>query len=199
MQDNSYEVAPRKRGMTPARIALTAGVPVRVITDGDYVHILTAPVTDLKCRFDGGEQVPMYEGVGFRRYYREVEFESATGQSIVALLGFGSVADGRATANVNVTATVAAGNTINDGGDVSCLATARTQLLAADASRTYALLSNESGNSITVRIGSVAVTAATGIILEPGETLAYATTAAIYAYNNAASDVTINAASIRQV
>jgi hypothetical protein len=109
------------------------------------------------------------------------------------------VFDGRATANVNVTATVAAGNTLNNGGDVSALAGAATQLLAADASRTYALICNVSTNTLTVRIGSSAVAAATGVPLEPGETLALATTAAIYAYNAGGSAVTINAASVRQV
>jgi hypothetical protein len=199
MSYDSQNVAPRDRGMTPIRVTLTAGVEQRFGINGDYVHVITAPVTDLQVRFDDGELVPMYEGVGFRRYYREISLYSATGQSVIVLAGFGSVFDGRATANVNVTATVAAGNTLNNGGDVSALAGAATQLLAADASRTYALICNVSTNTLTVRIGSSAVAAATGVPLEPGETLALATTAAIYAYNAGGSAVTINAASVRQV
>lgn len=193
------EVAPRQRGMTPVRITLAAGVPKRFDYDGDYFHQLTAPVADLTVRFDDGEKVPAYEGVGFRRYYRAVEFESATGQAIVALVGFGSVADGRATANVNSTVNISPGNTINDGGDVATDPTAVTQLLAADADRLYALIKNVSTNTVTVRIGTAAVDAINGVPLEPGETLPYPTTAAIYAYNPSGGAVTISAASIREV
>ncbi len=200
MFNDQAEVAPRQRGMTPIRVTLAAGVPQRFGVDGDYVHVITAPVTDLTVRFDNGEPVPMYEGVGFRRYYKEIELSSATGQSVIVLAGFGSVFDGRATANVNVTATVAAGNTFNSGADVSALHSARTLLLAADASRTYAVVCNSSSNTLSVRIGDSTVAAATGILLEPGESISIATTAAIYAYNaDGATDVTINAASIRQV
>jgi len=200
MLNDEQEIAPRRRGMSPIRITLGAGIPQRLGIDGDYFHVLTAPVQDLQVRFDAGEAVPVYEGVGFRRYYREIELSSATGQSIVVYAGFGSVADGRATANVNVTATVAAGNTINNGGDVSCTHGVATQLLASDATRTYALIGNVSSNTITVRIGKSTVDATHGIALEPGETLSIATTAAIYAYNpDGANDVTINAMSIQQV
>jgi len=199
MFNDSSEIAPRQRGMTPIRVTLTAGVPQRFGVDGDYVHVITAPVTDLTVRFDAGEKVPMYEGVGFRRYYREIELESTTGQSVIVLAGFGSVFDGRATANVNVTATVAAGNTFNVGGDVATVSAAATLLLAADALRTYALIGNVSTNTVTVRIGPAAVAAATGIPLEPGETLSIATTAAIYGYQASGGAVTINAVSVRQV
>lgn len=193
-------VAPRQRGMTPVRVTLTAGVPQRFEFSGDYVHILTAPVNDLKVRFDGGEPVPMYQGVGFRRHYGEVEFESDTGQSIVALVGFGSVADGRSTANVSVTTTLSAGNTFNKGGDVVCTHSAATQLLAADTARTYAQVCNASTNTITVRLGPSSVDAASGILLEPGESATLGTTAAIYAYNpDVSTDVTLSVASISNV
>lgn len=199
MFNDSAEIAPRQRGMTPIRVTLTAGVPQRFGVEGDYVHVITAPVTDLTLRFDNGEKVPMYEGVGFRRYYKEIELESATGQSVIVLAGFGSVFDGRATANVNVTATVAAGNTINNGGDVATVSGAATQLLAADTTRTYALIGNASTNTVTVRIGTATVDATHGIPLEPGETLSIATTAAIYAYQASGGAVTVNALSVQQV
>lgn len=194
------ETSPHKRGMTQLRVLLTAGIPQRFDFAGDYIHCLTAPITDLKCRFDDGEQVPIYEGVGFRRYYKTVELQSATGQSVVMLVGFGSVFDGRATANVNVTATVAAGNTVNNGGDVNVTHSTRALLLAADTTRTYAVIANPSTNTVTVRIGSVTVNNVTGIPLEPGESLPLATTAAVYAYNpDGAVDVTISASSIEQI
>lgn len=194
------EIAPRQRGMTPIRFTLAAGVPKRWPIGGDYFHVLIAPVDDLQVRFDNGEQVPVFKGLGFRRYYRDIELESATGQAVVVLVGFGTVADARAAANVNVTSNVEPGNTVKDGGDVSVTAVTAVELLAADADRLYALIKNVSSNTITVRIGTSAVAAATGVPLEPGETLPYATTAAIYAYNPHATDaVVISAASIAQV
>lgn len=193
------EVAPRQRGMTPLRFTLAAGVPKSWPINGDYFHVLTAPVDDLIVRFDSGEPVPVFKGLGFRRYYRDVQLESATGQAVVVLVGFGTVADARASANVDVTANVQPGNTLNNGGDVSCAAGAATQLLAADADRLYALIKNVSSNTVTVRIGNATVAAATGCPLEPGETLPIATTAAIYAWNPDAGAVTINAASVSEV
>jgi len=190
----------RQRGMTPYKFALQAGVERSFDVEYDYFHVLTAPVTDLKVRFDDGAPINLYEGVGLRVYGSSFTLESDTGQTVTVLAGFGHVFDGRASANVNVTATVAAGNTINNGGDVVCVHGAATQLLAQDLTRTYALIKNRSTNTITVRIGSSAVGAANGLPLEPGETLPYATTAAVYAWNpDPAVDVTINASSVEQV
>lgn len=186
--------------MTPLRMTLAAGVPKQFTIAGDYFHVLTAPVDDLTVRFDNGEPVPVYKGVGFRRYYAELELESATGQAIVVLAGFGSVADGRANANVNVSTTIAPGNTNDDGGDVSCTHAAATQLLAADDDRLYALIANPSSNTITMRIGSSGVDGTSGVPLEPGTTLPYPSTAAIYAYNpDPDDDETLSAASIKRV
>lgn len=193
------EVTSRQRGMTPIRKVLVAGVSQQHVIDGDYIHIMTAPVQDLIVRFDDGEPVTMYEGMGFRRYYRSVTFESATGQTIVVLCGFGSVFDGRATANVNVTATVAAGNTLRKGADVSCASGAATLLLAADSARLDAYVMNPSTNTVTVRVGPSNVDASSGIPLEPGMCLPISTTAAVYAYQASGGAVTIAAASVAQV
>lgn len=196
----NQEVAPRQRGMTPIRSTLAAGVPQRFEISGDYVHVLTAPVDDLTVRFDSGEPVPMFKGLGFRRYYGELELESATGQAVVVLAGFGSVADARASANVNVTTNIAPGNTIDDGGDVVCVHQAATPLIGADPDRLYVLLANVSSNTITVRVGTSGVGPSTGVPLEPGVTLPYPTTAAVYAWNDdAADDVNIAVSAIKEV
>jgi len=185
--------------MTPVRVTLAAGVPQRWPIDGDYFHVLTAPVADLVARFDDGEPVPVFAGLGFRRYYSSLVLESATGQSAIVLAGFGSVADARATANVNVSATVEPGNTGDNGGDVSCADAAATQLLAADTDRLYAYITNRSTNTATLRIGTSAVAAATGIPIEPGQTVTYPSTSAIYARNDSGGAVTLSAAAITRV
>lgn len=193
------EVSPRQRGMTPLRVNLSAGVPLRWDVEGDWVACITAPagVTDLTARFDQSEKVPLPAGLGFRRYYRTVELESATGGAFVVLAGFGSVADARATVNATVNTTIAPGATLFDGGDVSCASGAATQLLALDATRSYAIITNPSTNTVTVRVGTSAVAATTGTPLEPGVSLPISTTAAIYAFQASGGAVTISASAVR--
>jgi hypothetical protein len=189
----------RHRGMLTLTLVLAANVPQSIGIEGDYFHVLTAPVDDLKVRFDEDRQMSAYAGVGFRRYYERVEFLSATGQTVEVMMGFGSVADARATSNVNVTTNIAPGNTLNDGGDVSCVAGAATQLLALDADRLYAEISNPSSNTHSMRIGSAAVTATSGMLLEPGQTKPVATTAAIFAWNTGGTDETLVVGVVREV
>lgn len=198
--DPNVQPAQRQRGMESFKILLAAGVPSPAMPiNGDYIHILLASVDDLKVRFDSGKPNSVHQGLGFRRYYSDVSFESATGQEIEVLLGFGSVADGRATANVNVTTNIAPGNTFRLGGDIACADVSTTLLLAADPDRLYAVITNESSNTATVRIGPATVDADTGIPLEPGQSLPIGTTAAIYAWNGSGAPVTISAASVAEV
>lgn len=185
--------------MTPIRVTLAAGVPQRFGIPGDWAQCITAPagVTDLTARFDASEKTPLPAGLGFRRYYDEIELESATGGAFVVLGGFGSVQDARAVINATLNVTVSAGASLVDGGDVAVPSGAATLLLAADATRSYANIMNPSTNTVTLRIGTATVGAANGTPLEPGSTLPIATTAAIYAYQASGGAVTISAAAVR--
>ncbi len=113
------------------------------------------------------------------------------------LAGFGSVADARAVVNATVNTTIAPGASLFDGGDVSCASGVATLLLALDATRSYANVTNPSTNTATVRVGTSTVAAATGTPLEPGCTLPLSTTAAIYAFQASGGAVTIAAAAVR--
>lgn len=180
----SEEITQRQRGMQPLVLTLAAGVPQAFDIAGDYIHIQTASVADLTVRFDDSAPVLMFEGMGFRRYYSRVQFESATGQAIRVLVGFGSVFDARATvSSLTLNTTIAPGNTFKDGAAVTCAVSAATQLLAADADRLYALIKNPSSNTLTMWIGTSGVNNSSGYPLEPGESIPIATTAALYAYN----------------
>lgn len=197
----AYEVPTvrRNRGMISVSMTLAAGVPQRIGLDGDYFHVLTAPVDDLQVRFDEGKAVPAYESVGWRTYYSAVELSSATGQTVVVMLGFGSVHDGRASANVNVTANIAPGNTVDDGGDVSCPTGGPTLLANADTDRLYLKVANPSTNSNTFRIGSSSVDGTSGDLLEPGMSLPISVTAAVYAYNTGGTTESLTVSSVREV
>lgn len=198
-QSDSYGNAPRQNGMRPIRVTLAAGVPQRFQIAGDWVAAITAPVNDLTARFDNSEKVPLPQGLGFRRYYGEIELESATGQTVVILAGYGSVSDSRANVTATLNVNIAPGNTIDDGADVATVSGAATVLLPVDLTRLHAIITNPSINIATVRIGSASVTASKGIPLEPGETLTYDMTGAIYAFQASGAAVTISAAAVRSV
>ena len=199
MSSDSYGNYPRQNGMRPIRVTLAAGVPQRFQRPGDWIAAITAPVNDLTVRFDNSEKVPLPQGLGFRSYYGEIELESATGQTIVVLAGFGSVSDSRANVTATLNVNIAPGNTIGDGADVATVSGAATLLLPVDLTRLHAIICNPSTNAATVRIGSAAVAAATGIPLEPGESLTYDMTGAIYAFQASGGVVTVSASSVRSV
>jgi len=182
---DSFEIAPtkQKRGITSERRVLAAGVPQKIGMGGDWFQVLAATVDDLKAVFDGDRPVSVYQGLGFRRYYDEVELVSATGQTVEVMVGYGNVQDSRASANVNVTTNITPGNTVSDGGRVLCAVSSATLLLALDADRLVAYITNPSDNTLTMYIGTAAVDATRGTPLEPGTTLPFPTTAALYAYN----------------
>lgn len=187
----SEEVSNRQRGMTPIRVNLTAGTPQRFDVAGDWVACITAAATDLTARFDQSEKVPLPAGLGFRRYYKTIELESATGGIFVVLAGFGSVADARATVNANLTVNTAPGNTVPVGGDVALVAGVATVLCALDATRLAATVTNPSSAAASVRVGPAGVGAANGFLLEPGESVTIATTAALYGYSAAGQTVSV--------
>lgn len=186
-----------QRGLNEYSFTFGGAGEQSVDVEGDWIQVHSSDPAGAGIRVNDGKRGTWYEGQGRRVHYERVSIYSSIAQTVVLLLGFGHASDARATANVNVDATIAAGNTLDNGGDVSCTGGATTQLLAADTARKYALIKNVSTNTITVRVGGAAVGAATGTPLEPGETLPMATTAAIFAY--APTTVVINAMSITQV
>lgn len=199
MAEQIGSAARKQRGMTPQRFTLAAGVPKTWDVSGDWFHVFKAPVNDLIARFDDGEPVPVEEGVGLRRYYDRVTLESATGQTVVVYGGFGSVVDGRASANVSVTTNVAPGNTLDDGGDVSVPDSSVTQLMAADSDRLYAVIMLPSTAPGPVRVGTSSVSLTSGWLIEPGMSVPIATTAALYAYHENGTSVDVAASAVREV
>jgi len=65
---------------------------------------------------------------------------------------------------------------------------ATTQILAANAARRVAYITNLLGNVQTLRVGDAAAAAARGTPLAPGDTITIETTEAIYAYKPVAGN-----------
>lgn len=189
------------RGIDVFNLTLAAGTSVGFEMPGDWWHVFEAPVNDLEVSFDSGRWTPWRAGVGARRYYKRVDVRSATGQAVQIGIGFGSVQDGRGSVSgFTVNTTVTPGNTLDDGGDVAIAATSQELLSGADADRLYLLITVPDDADGPVRVGSVAVGATSGVLVQPGTSLPLATTAAVYAYNPSATDsVTVSVASVREV
>jgi hypothetical protein len=178
--------------MQPFNLTLLAGIPVSVNVEGDYCHVLTAPLgAGLWLRFDEGKSANYYEGVGLRTLYDRVEMMSLADQDVVVLLGFGSVFDARATANLNVNSTIEPSNILLDHPQVTVPAGASIVLVAAASSRKelrIALKSTEPGG---LYIGSASVATGTGGWIEPGQFDYLSIEAALWAFNPGASNVVV--------
>jgi hypothetical protein len=106
--------------------------------------------------------------------------------------------DRQADTNTNVTATVnatvAPAGTVTQPGDVACANAAATQLVAGNANGLSVAIRSSAANTYaigTVRIGTTGVTAASGLELNPGETMTIDATAPVVAYNNSGAAVTL--------
>lgn len=78
--------------------------------------------------------------------------------------------------------TVEVGSTLDNAAHVSTVATTITLLSAANTARRFITISSLSTNTANIQIGSAAVGAAAGLILEPGDSITLETTAAVYYY-----------------
>lgn len=205
MREMTEELQPakgptRQRGIMPIRVTLPAGVPKRFGIAGDYFHVFQSAVSDLEASFDGDAPTPVAEGVGFRRYYNEIELRSATGGAVVVYAGHGSVGDGRATVTgLTLNTQIAPGNTFDNGGDVSVPDSSVELLIAADPDRLYAKIALPSDAIGPIRIGTSAVDANSGDLVEPGMSVPVATTAALYAYQTNGAPVTVVVSAVREV
>lgn len=81
--------------------------------------------------------------------------------------------------NINVTKA----SVLNSAADVALGAAATTVILAANANRRKAMITNLKGNDSTFRIADAEVAAARGVELDPGETIELETIEAIFGYN----------------
>ena len=91
---------------------------------------------------------------------------------------------------VNVAVSTPASNSITDAADVACNELTATQIVAANSTRTRVIIGAPEANDVNLRVGSSNVTATRGQQLKPGETIAFDTSAAIYAIEESAGTTT---------
>lgn len=164
---------------------------------GRFVRVLAADASGVTISPHPGSPVVRYAG-------QDVDVGPAGFQSLdisvtVACTVKVCVSDTRqADSNTNVTATVSAtitpAGTVSNGGDVNCANAAATQLSAGNANGLTVIIRSSVANTYavgTVRIGTTAVTAVSGVELNPGESIQLDTTAPLFAFNNSGAAVTL--------
>ena len=150
---------------------------------GRFIRILEAPTSNIWVEVDAGSELKRVAGqdVDNGAPFSRFRIRSAVAQTILLTVSDTRQADDQESVSVSVSATVAPGNTLPTGGDVSIPALSSATVLAADATRLAGIVHNLSDQAL--RIGGAGVGAATGVPLDPGEKIAIASTAIIAAYN----------------
>lgn len=152
---------------------------------GKYLRVLATPSADVFIRIGGGSELQrgagqgIYEPGGFDRF----EVRSTVAQTVLVTLSDVPQDDSRSNVALSVSATVAPGADVGNGGDVAVPATSSAQVLAANLTRLAAIITNPTANTVAVRVGKAGVGAASGIPLDPGDSVTLATTSAIHVYN----------------
>lgn len=135
------------------------------------------------------QQGMFIRGIPFSRIY--ISHEAQAGETIT--LFFAREADVR---NIEIVNPSIAFNNINltkatvleTITDVAMIGVATTQILAANAARRVAYITNLLGNVQTLRVGDLNAAATRGTPLAPGDTITIETTEAIFAYKPVAGN-----------
>lgn len=168
-------------------VKLTAGSEVDIPANGDFIRIMSA-VDSVSIKADTGNVLKgMAQGLAWKsdKNFKKIWLLSDTTQTIEVMVGFGDIRDDRLTVSTTLD-TTSKGATLSNAAHTVGLAAA--ELLAADITRRSVIINNEDAAN-AIYIGSDAtVTAATGLRVPAGQSLAlsYAAGAAIYAIGAAA-------------
>lgn len=116
--------------------------------------------------------------------FDSVEITSATAQTVKVVISQGTGSYQRLIGEVNIKKDTGLSTYVDKSMTTAAYT---TQLLAANANRREAIITNLETNTVTIRVGDSTATVSAGVPVRPGESLTLATTAAIYAYKPATS------------
>lgn len=167
---------------------------------GRYIRVLSA-TGDVFVKPGGGSEVRRKSGQALylANGFNEVTLRSTIAQTVQVVIADEPQDDNAQTVTANVTATVAAGNTVTTTADASVAATTTAQVLAGRADRLTAIIKNLAANAAPIRVGDAGTAAAQGHELAPGESIALDTTSAIYVYNSHGSAQSVSLTEVRAV
>jgi hypothetical protein len=192
-------------GAVPRDYVLTfAGAGEQVIhARGRHLRVLEAATAPVYVQIDGSGELYRRAGQGINvsAPFSKFTVRSTVAQSVRVCVSEERQDDDSESVAVSVTATVAPGDTLETVADVSIGAAASAVIVGADATRRVVIIKNLSSNTDAIRIGEAGgVGAARGHELEPGESIALATTSAVSAYNTKAGGAqSVSVVSIKDV
>jgi hypothetical protein len=183
-----------KKNFRTYTVALVAGQESSFSIDGDMYAVIEC-TDEFTLTLDESNRLSKQSaGMGgtFDSVYSKVTLLSAIDQAVTVILGYGTFLDARSSVNATINTTVAPSNTYDNAGDVT-IGAAATLIRAADSNAKEILVHVPSGAANSIRIGSAAVTAASGLEVEPGMTVAVSNEGALYGIRDGATDVDISA------
>lgn len=168
------------------------------------LSITNASGVTLRFGMTGQETDVIAAGIGYELEIpvRNAQLRNQSGGSITVVLtvSMGRIYDDRlnvsGTITVQGSVSIVTGTTFTDAANVSVLTTATTQILAANANRKTAIISNLAANATVIKVGTSSAGASRGIEVPIGGTAVLDTTAAIYVYNPSAGTINIGNAEI---
>jgi len=184
-----------KIGFMVQSFTLTAGQEMLVPFTGDYVRNMGS--SDYDMGIDGGP-VSEFPAAAFYRLPPEMEFEvirlvNSSAGTITAKIGVAMGDLGYDALQISGGVDVSVSSAIQSTLDKTLAVTAKTSVIAANASRRSVTIKNLDGNAETIRVGDTNTAATQGHELLPGQSLTFESEAEIFAYNPgvATQDVSI--------
>ena len=160
-----------------------------VALPGRFIRVLSAPTQGVTITTRPGVALTRYAGQGIDvgpGGFKSFDIALPVAGAVTFTVSDTEQADNQTAVNATVSATISPAATLAQPGDVSCAAGAITELYAGGAATLTVLVRSSDTNTYaegTVRIGTAGVGAASGIELNPGDSIALDTTAAVYAWN----------------
>ena len=176
--------------------SLAAGEQVSIHTSGESVSCLKADApfqiaigNNNLTGFEAGLTYTAPRGAGFQKI--EIKNTSKEVNKISLAIASGGITDSRLNVLDTEIKTITVPDTSITTSNVTLAANAATKVSDANAKRAELVLSNDSGNDTTLRIGGAGVTGATGMAWRDGVVLMLTWTTEVWAHNPTSSPITI--------
>lgn len=186
---------PGSEAYSDYRFTIAAGDSIVVHAVGRYVTCLEANIdfeigigSDALQFMTQGLTVEMAPG----EVFTQVTLDNTGGAAPLVVrvgIGTGNLRDQRLTLTGSID--VSKGDALSTLADVALVAATATLISALDLTRREIIVTNLTGNTAVVRIGDSNVAAARGTPLQPGESIALDTTAAVHGYSVPAQSVAV--------
>lgn len=188
-----------QKGMSDYTLTLDGVNAQSINAPGDFIHVQSVSVTGLAVQIaaDDGKVITRFQGQGNRLVYTRLTVSASAPCTVTIQAGYGYATDSRASFDGTITAPITPAARNVPLADVSVPATTQELLEGATANRLELMVGVASTAANGVRIGDNTAAAGKGTLVEPGQIVTFASSDAVYAFNEGASAVAVNLTSLR--